>query len=167
MGVVSVPGSSKPDGTQITPPAVMFKVGDGTTTFANLPWGSGLAADVYAWAKKSGITVSTSGSGDFISAISWSNDQLNVTKGSINITATGTGATGVITGISASGKTITYTQESLAGTPSSGSSAGKAITAFTITQDANGKISKITPTWGDISTDNQKITVSDGETTSS
>ena len=31
---------------------VLFKVGDGTTTFENLPWASAKAADVYSWAKK-------------------------------------------------------------------------------------------------------------------
>ena len=36
---------------QVTPPAILFKVGDGEKTFAELPWVSGLAADVYAWAK--------------------------------------------------------------------------------------------------------------------
>ena len=36
---------------QVTPPAILFKVGDGEKTFAQLPWVSGLAADVYAWAK--------------------------------------------------------------------------------------------------------------------
>ena len=44
-------------------PTVLFKVGDGNTAFDLLPWASGLAADVYAWAKKEhaetgdGITV--------------------------------------------------------------------------------------------------------------
>ena len=33
---------------QVTPPAILFKVGDGVKTFAQLPWVSGLAADVYA-----------------------------------------------------------------------------------------------------------------------
>ena len=37
---------------QETPPAVMFKVGDGEKTFAQLPWGTGLAGDVYDWAGK-------------------------------------------------------------------------------------------------------------------
>lgn len=37
---------------QTTPPAIMFKVGDGATTFEDLPWVSGLAADVFAWAKQ-------------------------------------------------------------------------------------------------------------------
>lgn len=36
---------------QVTPPAILFKVGDGVKTFAQLPWASALAADVYAWAK--------------------------------------------------------------------------------------------------------------------
>lgn len=36
---------------QTTPPTVMFKVGDGTSKFSELPWASALAADVYAWAK--------------------------------------------------------------------------------------------------------------------
>ena len=39
-------------GLQITPPAILVKVGDGTTTFENLPWVSARAADVYGWAKK-------------------------------------------------------------------------------------------------------------------
>ena len=36
---------------QVTPPAILFKVGDGTKKFSELPWASALAADVYAWAK--------------------------------------------------------------------------------------------------------------------
>ena len=38
-------------GTTTTAPTVLFKVGDGTTTWENLPWGAGLGADVPAWAK--------------------------------------------------------------------------------------------------------------------
>ena len=38
--------------TQITPPTVLFKIGDGKKTFKELPWLSGLAADVHSWAKK-------------------------------------------------------------------------------------------------------------------
>lgn len=38
------------DTTQ-TAPTVLFKVGDGTKTFNDLPWGGAVAADVYAWAK--------------------------------------------------------------------------------------------------------------------
>lgn len=37
--------------TTTTAPTVLFKVGDGKTTWESLPWGSGLAADVYDWAK--------------------------------------------------------------------------------------------------------------------
>ena len=32
-------------------PSILFKVGDGTSKFNALKWGSGLAADVYSWAK--------------------------------------------------------------------------------------------------------------------
>lgn len=38
---------------QSTPPAVLLKVGDGDHKFRELPWASGLAADVYGWAKAS------------------------------------------------------------------------------------------------------------------
>lgn len=38
-----------------TPKTILFKVGDGTTTYANLPYGSALASDVYAWAKKENL----------------------------------------------------------------------------------------------------------------
>lgn len=36
-------------------PTVLFKVGDGTKTFEQLPWASAKAADVYRWAKASEI----------------------------------------------------------------------------------------------------------------
>jgi hypothetical protein len=39
------------DATATTAPTVLFKVGDGATTWGALKWGSALAADVYAWAK--------------------------------------------------------------------------------------------------------------------
>jgi hypothetical protein len=57
VGVVSVnvgehgPVDDKADG-HVVRPAILFKVGDGTTAFKDLPWASGLAADVHAWAKK-------------------------------------------------------------------------------------------------------------------
>lgn len=38
-------------GTTQVAPTVLFKVGDGTKTWENLPWASGRAADVYDWAK--------------------------------------------------------------------------------------------------------------------
>lgn len=50
VGLCYVP--SVTSGTTTTAPTVLFKVGDGKTTWENLPWGSGLAADVYDWAKK-------------------------------------------------------------------------------------------------------------------
>lgn len=46
---VTAIASGKSDFT--TPPTIMFKVGDGEHKFSELPWASGLAADVYPWAK--------------------------------------------------------------------------------------------------------------------
>ena len=42
-GVCSVPADT---GTGLNEPAILIKIGDGTTTWANLPWVSGLAANV-------------------------------------------------------------------------------------------------------------------------
>lgn len=55
---------------------VMFKVGDGFKTFSQLDWASAKAADVYEWAKKSGITVTDPGStsGKFVTSLSWDNE---------------------------------------------------------------------------------------------
>lgn len=49
VGLCYVPAVT--NGTTTIAPTVLFKVGDGTTTWEKLPWGSGLAADVYDWAK--------------------------------------------------------------------------------------------------------------------
>lgn len=51
VAVVVVPGSD-PVGTISNVPTVLFKVGDGTKQFDSLPWVSGPAGDVYAWAKE-------------------------------------------------------------------------------------------------------------------
>ena len=45
LAVCYVPSSGSAD------PVILFKVGNGTSTFAQLPWGSALASDVYDWAK--------------------------------------------------------------------------------------------------------------------
>lgn len=65
-------------------PSILFKVGDGTTAFGDLKYGSALAADVYSWAKASGITVSgNDAAGSFITGLTWdkANNKLVVTKG--------------------------------------------------------------------------------------
>ncbi len=48
IGVAYVPNNVDPIHNA---PTVLFKVGDGTTPFKTLNWASGLAADVYSWAK--------------------------------------------------------------------------------------------------------------------
>lgn len=49
VGLCYVPAITT--GTTTTAPTVLFKVGDGAKAWEELPWGSGLAADVYDWAK--------------------------------------------------------------------------------------------------------------------
>lgn len=50
--LVQIPEGTS-SGMQNTPPSVLMKVGNGNDFFGDLPWMSGLAADVHAWAKKS------------------------------------------------------------------------------------------------------------------
>lgn len=50
-----IPSEQNPNVMQTTPPAILFKVGDGTKTLSALPWGSAIAADVYAWAKQQSL----------------------------------------------------------------------------------------------------------------
>ena len=52
VGIVSVPLASETTVGQVVKPAILFKVGDGTTDFNTLPFASGMAADVHAWAKE-------------------------------------------------------------------------------------------------------------------
>lgn len=53
IAVVSIPSAPTKDVNSVPAPQILFKVGDGTTTFKLLKWASGLAADVYDWAKAS------------------------------------------------------------------------------------------------------------------
>ena len=53
IAVVSIPSAPTKDVNSVPAPQILFKVGDGTTAFKLLKWASGLAADVYDWAKAS------------------------------------------------------------------------------------------------------------------
>lgn len=73
-------------GTTQTAPTVLFKVGDGTKTFKDLPWGGAAAADVHAWAKTPEKPVyqasEISGLSDYISgAIQDTDTQYQIIKG--------------------------------------------------------------------------------------
>lgn len=108
VGIVAIPKESTH--LQTTPPAIMFKVGNGTTAFKDLPWASALAADVYGWAKKSVPDVS-----DFGDIIAAARDgligadsvvkTLNELKGNVTIAAAD-GETHIT--VSKSGQTITF-----------------------------------------------------------
>lgn len=79
MAVTVIPTGSSVE--QTTPPAVMFKVGDGTKKFSELPWASALAADVYSWAKAK--TAPTIGDGKITIK------QAGVEKGSFTVNQSG------------------------------------------------------------------------------
>lgn len=65
-----------------TSPTIMFKVGNGISTFEELPWTSGLAADVYSWAKAEGLTIAEEGTGEVVTNIYWdeTSDSIKVVR---------------------------------------------------------------------------------------
>lgn len=65
-----IPGST---GAVAQEPAVLFKVGDGVHSLHDLPWGSAIAADVYAWAKQQSLLGGVQANG------TWTFDGENVT----------------------------------------------------------------------------------------
>ena len=72
IGICYLPASySEGQVTGSTPPQILMKVGDGTSTFAQLPWVSAKSADVYAWAKQANLPVSKVGIGNVVSGIEW------------------------------------------------------------------------------------------------
>ena len=92
IAIATIP-TAAPANKQLPP--VMFKVGDGASKFTELDWASALAADVYNWAKESGLPVEYSGSGKVVTNIEWKvtgthpNGALVITKG--NLTASDVG----------------------------------------------------------------------------
>lgn len=115
--------------------AVLIKVGDGTTTFENLPWLSAQAADVYNWAKKS--------EADFIT---WLNTTANFAVDG-DITALRNEA---YTSASQSGKTLTLTKGD-----------GKTTFSFDASQPAAGGALGLVKSGGDVTISNGVITVND------
>lgn len=76
IGICAIPSGSSAVSGDNARPQILFKVGDGTTNFANLPWASAKAADVYDWAKQSTLPIVRASSetgdvGNVIASISW------------------------------------------------------------------------------------------------
>ena len=73
------------DGELTTIPAVLLKVGDmeetPTKTFKQLPFMSAIAADVSGWAKKPGIDIVDTETGQYVTSIEWVNDKIVVHRG--------------------------------------------------------------------------------------
>ena len=60
---------TQPENSLLQP--IMFKVGDGDHTFAELGWTSAKAADVYAWAKEATLNINKDGTGNVVAGIEW------------------------------------------------------------------------------------------------
>ena len=71
IGICAIPSGSSAMNGDGARPQILFKVGDGETTFAKLPWASAKAADVYDWAKAASLPVTKNGSGNVVSNIYW------------------------------------------------------------------------------------------------
>ena len=71
IGICAVPSGSNAVNGDASRPQILFKVGDGTSTFANLPWASAKAADVYDWAKQASLPVTKVGTGNVVQSIEW------------------------------------------------------------------------------------------------
>lgn len=125
---------------QVTPPAVVIKVGDGTSEYNDLPFASALAADVYAWAKKSSLAVSdmpnitTAKVTDFATATDARIDaKINAIDATVNATAGQ-----FITGITQTdGKITAVTSAAIPAAPEYTIVAGS--TAGTITLEKDGE----------------------------
>lgn len=79
LAIVEVPTA---EGTTLQP--VMFKVGTGDKKFSELDWASAKAADVYGWAKASGLTVEDQGSGKFVTGFTWTDNKLVITRSDVD-----------------------------------------------------------------------------------
>lgn len=126
MCVVEVP-SEDTSGTATNPPTIVFKVGDGTLKFKDLPWCSGYAADVYSWAKKS--------EADFIA---WAKQQIVPDDAVTSAVLGGTG-TNTVTLTTTKGGT-TSTSSVVVNNVGYATNAGSANTATKATQDASGNV---------------------------
>lgn len=145
IAIATIP-TAAPANKQLPP--VMFKVGNGTSKFNELDWASALAADVYSWAKESGLPVENSGSGKVVTNIEWKvtgthpNGALVITKGNLTASDVGVNETafpglkkvGTVTGVKMNNGT--------AKTPDANGvvDLGTVITAH---QDISGKQNKI------------------------
>lgn len=72
IGICYLPTDHK-DGQVVgsQPPQILFKVGNGSAMFSELPWVSAKAADVYEWAKQASLPVTKEGNGNVVANITW------------------------------------------------------------------------------------------------
>lgn len=83
VAIAYLPPKGNGDAPAASASAVLMKVGPGQ--FNALPWMSALAADVFGWAKETGLTVHKDGTGNVVSSVEW-DATLNNGKGGIKYT---------------------------------------------------------------------------------
>ena len=93
VAVVAVPSEPTQLYDSVSAPQILFKVGDGSSTFTQLPWASGLAADVYSWAKAQNLEWSAANTEHFLSGLSaYISEQTGLsnfyTKAEVNVIST-------------------------------------------------------------------------------
>ena len=124
MALTSIPQTGSGADQHTQPPAIMAKVGNGTSKYSELPWESALAADVYAWAKSAtfgaAVTLTSSGTGDFVKNVTISGNTITLTKGNPAATTAKV--------LNTTAKTGTYSD--LIGKPTLGTAAAKNEDAF-------------------------------------
>ena len=89
-------------------PTVLFKIGIGDIadestwkTFAELPWASALASDVYAWAKGEKLAITVEGEGNVLSSVAW-----DANAGAIKFTTISVATSSDLAGLAARVKAI-------------------------------------------------------------
>ena len=68
-------------------PTYLIKVGDGVNTFSQLNYAAAQAADVYNWAKQSGLTVVDNGTGKFVTDVVWDSTTDTIVLSRSNVVA--------------------------------------------------------------------------------
>ena len=85
-GEVCICTVAQADNQATNAPTVLFKVANANgQKFADLNWVSGLAADVYTWAKENALFIHKEGTGNVVSGVEW-DASLNNGKGGVKYT---------------------------------------------------------------------------------
>lgn len=146
VAIATIASGSTQAVNSVTPPQVLIKVGDGTSNYNSLPFASGLAADVYSWAKQTGLSIAKDGTGNVVSGIEW-DASANNGKGGIKFT---TAAVATAEGLGELQETVAGISRTIA--DNSAAWAKDDNTTYTFAKSQDGKSIVVTPSSGNAST---------------